>query len=829
MKAFLLAGATAVLIAAAALSAAAAGADNNVEWSGVSHVAWQDRRPLCPLSGETFEVRIQTYGDDITSARVRVDDGTVAWIGAAKTAARGPFDIWAAQVPSTASNTLSYYIELTDGTDVDYLSVGGVTDATPSDGGFALNFTTLEHAPLGSTPASGSGAVFRVWAPGASTAHVRGQFNGWGTSNPMTKNGDYFSTYVSSTSDRQTYKYYFDGAIWKPDARAKSLNSGDNYNTHIEDRFRYNWQVDDFDTPDFEEMVIYQLHVGTFAGRNDPYGSAPFPAGYPEVTARAAHLSELGVNAVMLNPITEFPWDYSAGYNPISAWAPEWAYGSPDEFKEMIDTLHGYGIAVLLDIVYNHFSHDDNFLWEYDGTQIYFDDPVVETPWGSQADFDSGPVRDYFADASLYWLEEFKVDGFRMDATDFMNIAPQEAAGWSLMQRLNDEMDNRWIDKIAIAEQLPDDPWVTRPTSLGGAGYDSQYYDEFTDRLRDEIFDAASGDPEMWRILNIVNGGGTYLEGRYVTNYLELHDETWPSSGGQRIVKSIDTVAPHDDQWARGRTKLAQGVVMTAPGIPAIIMGTEWLEDTDFGTDPGNRIDWSKKTTYAPIFSYYQDLITLRRTNDALRADAGRHVFQLNESGNVIAWQRWHGLNVVVVVANFSNTDYGTYRIGLPQAGEWHEAVNSQASAYGGNGMENPGAIYSEAVFYDGFDQSTVIQLPGMGLVVLSYGTQSDVPEEGSLTDGLDAPRIAGAHPNPFNPGTSIAFELAHAARVSASVYDAVGRLVRTLADREFPAGASAIDWDGRDESGRQVASGVYFARLATENDAASAKLVLLR
>lgn len=830
MNALRLAGVAFTVLLVAAPIAGAAGADNSVEWDGVSHVCWQDRRPLCPLAGETFEVRFQTYGNDITSARVHVNDGTVAWIGAAKATARGPFDIWTAQIPSSVSATLSYYIELTDGTDVDFLSVGGVTDRTPSDGGFALNFTTLEHAPLGSTLTSGGGAVFKVWAPGATTAHVRGQFNGWGTSDPMTKNGDYFTAYVSSASDRQTYKYYFDASLWKPDARGKSLNASDNLNTHIEDRFRFNWQIDDFDTPDFEEMVIYQLHVGTFSGRNDPYGSAPFPAGYPEVAARAAHLAELGVNAVMLNPVTEFPGDYSAGYNPISQWAPEWKYGTPDEFREMIDTLHSYGIAVLLDVVHNHFSHTDNFLWYYDGTQVYFDDPVVDTPWGSQADFDSGPVRDYFADSILYWLEEFKLDGFRMDATDFMNIYPQEAAGWSLMQRMNDEMDRRFIDKIAIAEQLPDDAWVTRPTNLGGAGYDSQYYDEFTDRLRDETFDAAAGDPEMWKIRNIVNGGGQYLEGRYATNYLELHDEAWPSSGGQRIVKSIDTVAPHDDQWAKGRTKLAQGVVMTAPGIPAILMGTEWLEDTDFGTDSGNRIDWSKKTTYAPIFSYYQDLVTLRRTSGALRADAGHEVFHLNEGGNVIAWQRWSdGGDVLVVVANFSNTDHGSYRIGLPQAGNWYEALNSQASAYDGNGMENPGTVSSEAVAQDGFGQSAVIQLPRMGLIVLSYGTQSDVPEDEHAAAELDAPRIAGAHPNPFNPGTSIAFELPSPARVSVAVYDASGRLVRTLADREFQAGHSSIDWDGRDDSGRRVASGIYFARLQTARNAASAKLALLR
>ena len=98
-----------------------------------------------------------------------------------------------------------------------------------------------------------------------------------------------------------------------------------------------------------------------------------------DVAVRAYQLADLGVNAVMINPITEFPWDFSAGYNPITAWSPEWKYGTPDHLRAMVDSLHNHGIAVLLDVVWNHFSFSDNFMWDYDGTQLYFDDPAVET------------------------------------------------------------------------------------------------------------------------------------------------------------------------------------------------------------------------------------------------------------------------------------------------------------------------------------------------------------------------------------------------------------------------------------------------------------------
>ncbi|MBC8423859.1 alpha amylase C-terminal domain-containing protein [bacterium] len=808
--------------------AAASAPDDNVEWGGVSHVGWLDREPLCPVDGESFTVRFQTYANDLTAARVHVDDGSVAWVVASQTGARGPYDVWSAQIPATASMTLSYYLELTDGADTDYLSIAGMVDTAPSGGSFVIDYTTLDHAPVGATPLPGGGSVFKVWSPDRTTADVRGEFNAWSAGDPLTRVGEHFVGRVADAAAGQMYKYVFNGTHWNTDARARSLNPSDNYNAHIVDAGAYAWQVADFDVPDFEEMVVYQLHVGTFSGRNDPYGAAPDPGRYVDVTARVPHLAELGVNVVMLNPITEFPWDYSAGYNPVTQWSPEWKYGSPDDFKAMIDTFHAHGIAVILDIVWNHFSNNDNFLWNYDGTQTYFDTPAVWTPWGDQADFDTGGVRDYFAESARLWLDEYRLDGFRMDATSYMNIDPQAASGWSLMQRLNDEMDNRHADKIAIAEQLPDNSWVTRPTSLGGAGFDAQYYDAFTDQLRSEILDAAAGDPEMWRIMSIVNGSGTYLEGRRVVNYLELHDEAWPTSGGQRIVKTIDTVAPHDDAYAKGRSKLGQGLVLTAPGIPAMLQGTEWLEDTDFGAEEPNRIDWGKKTTYAGIFAYYRDLIGLRTASPALRADAGADVFHLNESGNVIAFQRYDlSGNILVIVANFSNADFGAYRLGLPQGGAWLELINSQDPAYDGDGPTNAGGLVAEAVAADGFAQSAEIALPAMGLLVLQPDDGTAVP--GATGDVNGRVRMLGAYPNPFNPRVTIAYELAQAGPARVSIHDVSGRRVRTLLTGQQAAGERRIVWDGLDDTGEGVASGVYFVRIAAGEATVMGKVVLLR
>lgn len=716
-----------------------AGPNDNVEWDGVSHIAWQDRRPLCPINQEAFGVLFQAHKFDLTAARVRVDDGvTPVWIDAYYVYDRGPYAVWRADVPAAGSATLSYYIELTDGSDSDYYSISGMSDGTPADGGFVVNFTTLEHAPVGATPVSSGGTVFKVWAPNSTQAYVRGQFNGWGPGNPMTKVGDHHIAHVTNATDRQMYKYYFNpGAIWKPDARSKSINPTDNFNSHIENPFRYTWTSGDFATPALEDMIIYELHVGTFAGRNDPVASGAIPADYRDVAAHVDHLVELGVNAVELMPIMEFPADFSAGYNPVTQYAPEWVHGNPDDLKYLIDVLHQNGIAVLLDIVWNHFSPTDNYKWQYDGSQIYFDTPHVDTPWGAQADFDNARVREYYLDSMLYWLEEFRFDGFRMDATDYMNLFPQDAAGWSLMQAFNNVIDNRWANKVAIAEQLPDDAWVTRPTSLGGAGFDSQWHDAFTDNLRSEIFDAALGDPEMWRIVNIINGSGLYLSNSAVVNYLEAHDEAWPSSGGQRIVKTIDTTAPHDDVYAKGRVKLAQGLVMFAPGVPMILQGSEWLEDTGFGGGSGggaDRIDWAKKVTYANIFKYFQDIIATRKENGGLRANAPHQVSHVNESGNVIAFHRWDtGGNDLMVIANFSNSDYSNYQVGFPQAGRWYELINSQAAEYDGNGLGNFGHVDTNGGAYDGFGQSAFLTIPQMGVLVFRFNDAPGAPCPGDF------------------------------------------------------------------------------------------------
>lgn len=696
--------------------------DDNVEWAGLSHTHFVDRTPRCPINGESFTIAFQTYHYDITAARVYVNAGAPTWVDAAFSDQRGPYDVWIATLPaSDPVGELEYYIEVTDGADTDYLGPAGVSDGAPA-GGWIVDFGTLSHAPLGCTLTSDGRAVFKVWAPGATSANVAGQFNGWSSSNPswaMSKSGAYFTLKApAAVTAGQQFKYVFNGSNWKPDARGLALNPGDNMNTFVVQPTSYAWDDAAFTTPPFEEMVVYELHVGTFSGRND--GLNRMGRYRDIVDTHLDHLLYLGVNVVELMPITEFDYYESWGYNPIDNWAPENAYGSPDDLRYTVDRLHQNGIAVVLDVCFNHFSPSGNYLWYYDGTQIYFDNPARETPWGSQAAFWKSEVRDYYAEAVQMWVADYHIDGLRMDATRYMRdnwIFPNGyPEGWTLMQRINNELDARKIQAVSIAEELPNDQWITYPTSSGGAGFDSQWHDQFNDDVRQEVFDAAYGNPEMWKIGNAINAPD-YPNKTNLVRYVESHDE-----GAQgRLAVVIDGSDPYS-VWAKGRSKLIQGLTLLTPGIPMFLQGGEWLEDTAFGSGWNNRIDWSKAISRAPIVQFFRDVIAVRKENCGFRSNAGFEVHHVDDTNNVIAFHRWcENGNDLIVVASLNNVDLYGQRIGFPQAGTWYEILNSQASVYLGNNVGNGGQVSTEDVAWDGMPYSAAITIPQMGLLVFRH------------------------------------------------------------------------------------------------------------
>lgn len=587
--------------------------------------------------------------------------------------------------------------------------------------------------PLGANavpPGDGGGVVFRVWAPNASSVGVPGEFNGWNTSaNMLVSEGanGIWSGWVSSASVGDEYKFHLSGSSWKNDPRSRdTVNTTDN-SIVGSDGSDYNWQASGWVTPDHEEMIIYELHVGTFSGNGDGVGN--YPATFRDIVD--AHLTDLlafNVNMVELMPIHEFPGGQSWGYNPVHFFAPESNYGSPDDLRYLVDTLHQNDIGVILDVVYNHTSTTDNNLWDFDGpSNIYFFGLGCEgsTPWGNTRPRYTEPeVRDFITDNARYWIEEFRMDGLRVDATWEMRGYCNEAGeGWLLMGDIVDAVKAANPRAIVIAEELPNNDLVTTPQGSGGAGYDAQWGDDFNDSFRAQFSTInGGGDPDMTDLAAAIEHSGFGRPNDEVVKYVESHDE---AGNDTRITRVIDSSDPFSAR-ARGLSMIGGGLSILSPGIPMLFQGQEFLEDKPFNDGFADRIWWGFLGPYSGVRDFYGDLCDYRRNRGSLRADAGIQMIQVNDGAEVIVFQRFDlSGDVILVAANFSATDFGNYLVGAPSTGTWHELINSESSAYGGSGATN-GDVVASGDARDGQPATLDLHLPPYSLVVMSQ-TQ-DVP-----------------------------------------------------------------------------------------------------
>lgn len=547
------------------------------------------------------------------------------------------------------------------------------------------------------------GVAFRVWAPFAEAVWVAGDFNGWsGDGQPLASEGNgYWSVDVGGVTVGSRYKFVLRNGgqtLWRNDPYARDV-TGSAGDSVVRDT-RFDWGDGPYGTPAWHELVIYELHVGTF---NDQPGGGP--GSFASVAARLDYLHDLGVNAIELLPSMEFAMDFSWGYNPAHIFAVEDAYGGPEALGQLVRAAHQRGIAVILDVVYNHLGPVDLDLWRFDGWSandkggIYlYNDHRSQTPWGdTRPDYGREEVRRFLADNARMWLEEFHADGLRWDATAYIrNVygndddpANDIVDGWGLMQRITSETDARQPWKLHIAEDLRGNDWVTLPAWAGGAGFDAQWDPEFVHPVRETLILAFDGGRDMRRLANAIGRGNGALR-RVI--YTESHDEV--ANGKARLPEEI-WPGNAGSWYSRKRSTLGAAMVFTAPGIPMIFQGQEFLEDAWFrDEDP---IDWTRLETYAGIHDLYRDLIRLRRNwYDTTRGLRGQHVnvHHVNNADNVLAYHRWDQggpRDDVVVVLNVSGRTFGDYRIGFPRAGRWRVRFNSDAQAYSGDYGNQPG------------------------------------------------------------------------------------------------------------------------------------------
>ncbi|OHD55441.1 MAG: hypothetical protein A2Y33_11605 [Spirochaetes bacterium GWF1_51_8] len=528
------------------------------------------------------------------------------------------------------------------------------------------------------------GVAFRVWAPYATSVAVGGDFNSWSaTANALASEGNgYWSVDVAGAAVGQKYKFIINGDMWKKDPYAKKQEHSAGASIIYTQTPPAGITI-----PYFEDMIVYQLHVGSFAG-----STATGISKFADIANKAQYLKDLGVNMVELLPIMEFPGENSWGYNPVDIFAPEADYGGPEGLKNLVTALHTKGIGLILDIVYNHLGPSDIDTWRFDGWYqnnlggIYFyNDWKAETPWGhTRPDYGRGEVRQFLRDNAIYWLQTFNVDGLRWDSTINMrkvNYSSDIAEAWTLMQWINNEINAIKPSAISIAEDLAKDPWITYTTGSGGAGFDSQWDAGFVHPIKTAIETAWDTDRNM----NDVAGALAIKYGDRVRQliYVSSHDEV--GNGKQRPPSAIDNSNP--GSWlAKKRSTLGAAVLFTAPGIPMIFQGEEFLQPGWFDNSVyNNYLNWGLATSHAGIVQMYKDLITLRKNYSALRSN-NINVFHVDNANKVIAFHRWNGTQNMVIVCNFGSTTWNwNYQIGWPVWATGHVVFNSDWNGYSGD------------------------------------------------------------------------------------------------------------------------------------------------
>ena len=551
---------------------------------------------------------------------------------------------------------------------------------------------------MGANPYDG-GVSFRVWAPFASDVQVQGDFNAWQPGSPLYSEGNgYWSVDQAGAVIGQQYNFRITNAATgvvlihvDPYSRSFKTNGGPSLIAPSDPP-----DPDPaYSTPFWNDMVIYELHVGTFTTDS----SLPKPGGtFASATTKLDYLQSLGINVIEIMAAGEFETDTSWGYNPAYIFAIEELYGGPDGFRIFVEEAHKREIAVIMDAVYNHLGYPAGDMWQFDGWSqggyggIYFyNDWRCTTPWGNtRLDYGRPEVRNYIQDNARRWLQPRYADGLRWDATGWIrNVygnnndpANDLPDGWSLMQAINAEIKQTQPWKISIAEDMQSNEWLTKDTGAGGAGFDAQWEATFVHTVRAAINPPDDSARNTYALRDAISH--TYNNDAFErVVFTESHDED--ANGHARVPEEI-WPGNAGSYYSRKRSTLGAALVFTAPGIPMIFQGQEFLENGYFSD--GQPLDWTKQQTFSGILTMYRDMISLRRNlsnHTAGLKGQSLNVFHVNDAAKVIAFHRWDqggpGDDVVIVI-NMANQSYNSYTIGFPRGGSWYVRFNSDWNGY---------------------------------------------------------------------------------------------------------------------------------------------------
>ncbi|MDD2955708.1 MAG: 1,4-alpha-glucan branching protein GlgB [Oscillospiraceae bacterium] len=618
-----------------------------------------------------------------------------------------------------------------------------------------MNFKAYEflgaHAAAGGR---GSKTVFRTWAPHARAVSVVGDFNGWiPGKNPMEKLSDagVWECHIPGIQQFDTYKFAIEteggDVIMKADPYAFHAETRPGTASKVYSLRCHDWQdagwMERRRTVNMtaQPMNIYEVHLGSWRryadGNYFDYGSL--------AAELAPYVKEMGYTHVELMPVMEHPYDGSWGYQVTGYFAPTSRYGEPKGFMEFVDRLHREGIGVIMDWVPAHFPKDAHGLYEFDGGFCYEYADVQKREhqqWGTRVfDFGRGEVQSFLISSAMFWLEQYHIDGIRVDAVASMLYLDygREAWEWSpnvnggkenleaveLLKRLNSAVLTEIPGVMMIAEESTAWPLVTKPPQVGGLGFNFKWNMGWMN----DMLSYVSMDP-LYRAYNHDKITFSMMYA-FSENYIlpVSHDEV--VHGKCSLISKMP-----GEYWHKfAGVRAFMGYMMAHPGKKLSFMGAELGQFIEWNYE--QELDWllldyEKHSQLQEFFrqlnSFYLKTPPLWQVEDSW--EGFRWLSHDDSSQSVIAFQRMDEAGVpITVVCNFCPVLREHYVIGVPGWGKYKEVFNSDSGAFGGTGITN-GEVRTQELPAHGFEQSVELTLPPLSVLYFSY-RELKVPKGG--------------------------------------------------------------------------------------------------
>ncbi|MEW6183426.1 MAG: malto-oligosyltrehalose trehalohydrolase [Bacillota bacterium] len=610
---------------------------------------------------------------------------------------------------------------------------------TKPEGGLATTSRQIEPEPdsglLGAVYIGNKRCRFRVWAPFAERVSVR-------ITTPQERlitlkrtSAGYHYGLATEVEPDSLYFYILDGEKKRADPASRSQPRGVHGPSRVVDPAAFTWSHDRWVTPSRKELVIYELHVGTYT----PHGT------FEDIVSRLGYLKDLGITAVELMPVAQFPGERNWGYDGVFPYAVQNSYGGPEGLKRLVDACHNNGLAVILDVVYNHLGPEGSYLSDFGP---YFTDRY-RTPWGLALNFDgpdSDNVRRFFIENALYWVSEFRIDGLRLDAVH----AIIDTSATTFIEELAEAV-HRLAERLArrvyvIAESDLNNARMIQPRVVGGYGLDAMWSDDFHHALHALLTGERTGyyqDFGPLRLLGTALRDGYVYSGRYsmyrrrkhgnpprmftpdqLVVFAQNHDQVGNRSRGERLSALVSF----------SDLKLAAGMVFLSPFLPLVFMGEEYGETAPFQyftshSDPalikavrkGRReefasFNWAGEVPdpqdestfrnsclnfelrlhgrHKVLLELYRLLIAFYRQLPALSApDMGNIDVFILENKKVLAIQRHYADSAAFAVFSFSSA---AETVTLPTVpGKWRKLLDSSEERWLGEGETVPSLIES--------------------------------------------------------------------------------------------------------------------------------------